>query len=194
MKIFAYCLFICLLTVSCGENFLKLASEIGNYSTQQFRDIEEMRKVADRCDYEKKCFKEEVDIFIRELCTDGEYNKRGYISENECERQYPYVFLKLFDAGKYASIDGIQAEEKYREAKKKYEEALKDIEDEDDDYKRAKEDWEDAQKDYEEQDYENAKEDWEDAQKDYDEAWEDYNEAWEDYEKAKNEYTSFLYD
>ena len=179
--------------MSCGENFLKLASEIGDYSTQQFRDIEQMRIAADRCNYEKECFKEEVNISIREFCRQGEFDKRGFISKNECERQYPYVFLKIFETGKYTSVEGIQAVEDYREAVRKYEEELQKIEEAEEDLEEAKEEWEEAQRYENEEDYEEVKEDWEEAQRDYDEAWEDYRDEWRDYDKAKREYTSFIH-
>ena len=83
----------------CGENFLKLASEWGEYSTQQVKDIEEMRRQADSCDYEESCFREKLNDFIEGFCNREEYVKRGFISKNECERQYPYVFIKLFEQG-----------------------------------------------------------------------------------------------
>ena len=185
----SFFLTLCIVTISCGENFLQLASEVGDYSTQQFRDTEQIRKMADSCNYEKTCFTEELDPFIREFCKEGEYNKRGFISENECNRQYPFVFLQLFESGKSTSIEGIQARDEYREAVNEYEKELEKWEEAEADWKQAKRDWEEAQ---EYEDDEEARKDLEEAQEDYNEAWEDYDEAWKTYDKAKKNNKSFL--
>ena len=183
------CFILCI--GACGENFLKLASEMGNYSTQQFRDIEQIRKEADRCDYEKECFKKEVENVIKEFCKLEEYDKRGFISERECERQYPYIFLKLFEKGKWASVEGLQAEDEMKVAAREYDEDLADYKQAKRDYDRAWKDWQDGQDYDNDQDYKEAREDWEDAEEDWEEAKEDYEDAWEKYEKARKAYKNF---
>jgi len=177
---------------ACGENFLKLASEYGNYSTQQVRDIEEMRKLASDCNYDEKCFKRELDIFINRICDREEYEIRGFVSTTECERQYPYVFLTLFEQGKYASTDALQAIEDYKEAVKNYERERDNLSYAEEDYLEARREWLEAQGLKSNKKYRKATEDWEDAQDDYEEAWDDYREARKDYEKAIKEYNNFF--
>ena len=176
----------------CGENFLKLASEYGGYSTQQVRDIEEMRKQADSCNYEEDCFRDSLNDFIGDVCGKEEYNKRGFVSTSECERQYPYVFIKLFEQGKYASVDGLQAIEDYKNAVADYERERDKIEEAEEDYELAKDEWGKAQRITDEESYRKAEEDWEEAQDDYKDAWEDYKEAREDYESAVKIYKNFF--
>ena len=194
MKNSFFLLFLYAFILSCGESFLQLASEVGDYSTQQFRDTEQIRKMADSCNYEKTCFTAGLDPFIREFCKDEEYNKRGFISENECKRQYPYVFLQLFESGKYASIEGIKARDEYREALNEYEKELEKWEDVKEDWRQAQSDWEEAQEYENDEEYEDAQRDWEDAKEEYDEAREEYDEAWKIYDKAKKKYKGFLND
>lgn len=192
MKTFLFIFGSFLFLSSCGENFLKLASEYGEYSTQQVRDIEEMRKQADRCDYEEDCFRESLSYFIKEFCGKEEYMKRGFISTNECERQYPFVFIKIWEQGKYASVDGLQAVEEYKEALARYKKERDKIDEAEEDYQVAKNEWRRAQKITNEEDYLEAEDDWEDAEKEYEDAWEDYREAREDYERAVKSYNEFF--
>ena len=184
---------LCFFTQSCGQSFLKLASEVGDYSTQQFRDIEQARKIASQCDYKKECFKEELSPLTEEFCRLEEYSKRGFISEKECNRQYPYVFFKLFEEGKYTSVEWLNAREKHQKALQKYEKELEYFDEAKEEWDQAQEDWREAVRRYEEgsRGYEKAKEYFDEAGKDYDGAVEDYEEAWEDYEKAKREYLRF---
>ena len=182
---------------SCGENFLKLASELGEYSTQQFRDIEEMRKEASECDYEESCFKRRLDIFIRNVCSGEKYLERGFVSTNECERQYPYIFIEIFEQGKYVSVDAITASDNYKKAVERYERERDAIDDAEAYYNEAKREWKEAERrycgyDYEDEDCQEAEEDWEYAQEDHAEAWEEYREARKDYEQAVKKHKDFF--
>ena len=184
-----------LCTMSCGHEILKLASQYGDYLVKAHADIKDMRIAADNCDYEKDCYREEVEKNLSRFCKKGEYEKRGYVSVKECESRHPFILLELFSKGKLATVEALDHQEEMNEGLNEYDEAV--------------EDWRTAEREYEEELYEcreeyrgaeaEEEEAWEELQDceesvedDYKEARKDYEEAWEEYKSVKEDYLDFF--
>lgn len=53
------------------------------------------------CNHNEKCFDKELKSFIKEFCEKEAYKRRGFVSEEECKKQYPPVFFQMFESGNF---------------------------------------------------------------------------------------------
>lgn len=207
MKSFVFLISLFVVLSGYGENLLNSASEQEEWSAQKVRDAEEIRRQAESCDYEESCFLEKLNYCIEDFCSREKYVKRGFISRNECESQYPYVFLKLFEQGIWSGLQVIEdyklavaiyegeryiineAKEEYEDHRYELKDAIKYYEEAKENYKDAKyhSDYEDAYED-EEKELEDAVEERRYAEDDYMDAKYNYRDAKANYQAAKDNY------
>ena len=164
--------------IACSPELLKLASQYQNNLLSIDKLQKEFRKILSYCDYDNKCFEEDIKDYIEnKVCIKPDFSVYGFVSIPECEKA---CFVLADQVKNFQNIGGVGGVSCKEELTKLY-----DLEEDLDD---ARDDLDDAEREYnrvDDDDEQDAWDDLQDAQDDYKDTRRDYDKAYREYKKCK---------